>query len=40
MKTRLYYFSNKKECSDWPYPQTTVKQSGYCNSYSPLFNTY
>ena len=24
----------------WPYPQTTVIQSGYCSSYSPLFNAY
>ena len=24
----------------WPYPQTTIKQSGYCSRYSPLFNAY
>ena len=26
--------------SHWPYPQTTVKQSGYCSRYSLLFNAY
>ena len=24
----------------WLYPDTTVKQSGYCSNCSPLFNAY
>ena len=39
-----YFFCNfRKSAHDhnyWLYPDTTVKQSGYCSRCSPLFNAY
>ena len=43
-KQSCQYFSataiSLHDLNYWPYPQTTVKQTGYCSCYSPLFNTY
>ena len=33
-----YFFCNFRNY--WLYPDTAVKQSGYCSCYSPLFNAY
>ena len=44
IKRSCQYFSatsvSPHDHNYWLYPDTTVKQSGYCSRYSPLFNVY